>query len=118
VRRWHAAGSAGIITCSALRREYRAIISGGGAYPVTFVYIKGSPQLIAGRLAGRLGHFMPAGLLDSQLATLEEPDPAEGALILDAALPPSDLADAIVRSVASRATNSTEAPGAQAKRGG
>jgi gluconate kinase len=39
--------------------------------------------LIALRMAGRKGHFMPPALLDSQLATLERPDADEDAVILD-----------------------------------
>ncbi len=37
------------------------------------VFLDGPRELIASRLAGRAGHFMPATLLDSQLATLEQP---------------------------------------------
>ncbi|MGH6920830.1 MAG: gluconokinase, partial [Geminicoccaceae bacterium] len=43
---------------------------------VRFVHLKGDPALIRQRLAGRRGHYMPAALLDSQLATLEEPTDA------------------------------------------
>ena len=44
------------------------------------VFLDGTQGLIAGRLAARKGHFMPAGLLDSQFRTLEPPTPDEGAV--------------------------------------
>jgi gluconokinase len=44
-----------------------------GRNDVRIVYLKGTRELIAERMARRENHFMPPGLLDSQLATLEEP---------------------------------------------
>lgn len=73
VREWGHAGRCGIVTCSALKRKYREHI-GGGSDDVCFVYLKGSRDDIAPRLGQRMGHFMPATMLDSQFATLEEPD--------------------------------------------
>ncbi len=83
---WRARGISGVLTCSALRRAYRDVIAGGAA-DTLFVHLHGAPALIAARLAGRSGHFMPAALLESQFATLQPPDPAEHALILNAASP-------------------------------
>jgi len=71
-----AAGQCGVITCSALKRAYRDLIVRHG-HGVEFIYLHGSPELIASRLAGRTGHFMPASLLDTQFATLEEPASGE-----------------------------------------
>ncbi len=85
------AGRSGIITCSALKRSYRALIDRRGA-GVEFVYLHGSRELIASRLAGRHGHFMPSSLLDSQFATLEEPGPDEPALRVEIGEPPEDIA--------------------------
>lgn len=73
---WRAAGSRGVITCSALKRDYRRRIIGGQA-DVRLVYLDGSRELIGERLAARRGHFMPAALLDSQFAALEPPGPDE-----------------------------------------
>lgn len=39
-----------------------------------WVYLHAPASLIRERLQQRLGHFMPAALLDSQLAALEVPD--------------------------------------------
>jgi gluconokinase len=67
------AGKNGIITCSSLRKAYRDVLNRRGS-GVEFVYLYGSRELIAERLDKRHGHFMPAELLDSQFATLEEPE--------------------------------------------
>ncbi len=60
------------IACSALKRSYRDRLR-RGAPGVRFLFLHGSPALIASRLAARKGHFMPSTLLDSQLQTLELP---------------------------------------------
>ncbi len=63
---------------------------------VRLVYLLGSQEMIASRLAARQDHFMPAGLLASQFATLEEPGPEERALVVGIAMPPSLMAGSIV----------------------
>jgi gluconokinase len=73
---WRASGACGIVTCSALKRDYRRRIIGSRPN-VRLVYLDGSRELIAKRLAARRGHFMPASLLDSQFAALEPPGPDE-----------------------------------------
>jgi gluconokinase len=72
IERFLAAGKDAVIACSALKESYREILTGGfeGA---RFVHLTGSPALIRERLAHRTGHFMKAGMLDSQLAALEPP---------------------------------------------
>lgn len=75
------AGRSGVITCSALRRSYRDVLRSPG---VTFVYLAAPAEELRRRLAGRVGHFMPPALLDSQLATLEPPAGDEAALQVDA----------------------------------
>ncbi|MGI3778128.1 MAG: gluconokinase [Janthinobacterium lividum] len=73
------AGEPGVITCSALRRAYRDAVTGG--HPgVRVVYLKADRALIEERLGQRQHHYMPAALLESQLATLEEPSPDEHVL--------------------------------------
>jgi gluconokinase len=65
-----------IVACSALRRAYRDRLR--SAVPgLRFLFLDGAPALIRDRLAARTGHYMPAGLLDSQLRTLERPGPEE-----------------------------------------
>ena len=89
------AGECGVITCSSLKRSYRALINRRGA-GVEFVYLHGSRELIAARLATRHGHFMPTTLLDSQFATLEEPGSDEPAIRIEIGEPPVAIANAIV----------------------
>jgi len=71
-----AAGRHGIVTCSALKRRYRAILIGERP-DVRLVYLEGDMALIARRVATRHEHFMPASLLESQFEALEEPGPDE-----------------------------------------
>jgi gluconokinase len=66
------AGQHAVIACSALKRAYRDIVV-HGRNDVRIVYLKGTQELIANRLAQRKGHFMPPGLLASQFKTLEPP---------------------------------------------
>jgi len=75
------AGNGVVIACSALKRAYRDVLR-GGAGDVRFIYLKGSRELIAQRLASRGGHFMHASMLDSQFAILEEPTPDEDAWVV------------------------------------
>ena len=51
-----------IIACSALKRAYRDILV-DGRNDVRLVFLEGTPELIARRLAERKGHFMPPELL-------------------------------------------------------
>ncbi|GHA14116.1 gluconokinase [Devosia pacifica] len=67
---------AAVGACSALRRAYRDFLVEKAGEPILFVYLKGDKQTIGERIAKRKHEYMPASLLDSQFATLEEPDPA------------------------------------------
>lgn len=73
-----ARGSGAVIACSALKEAYRdRLRRGGGAVDeVRVVYLKGDASTIAARLASRSDHYMPASLLASQFAALEEPSEA------------------------------------------
>jgi gluconokinase len=83
------AGTRGILaSCSALKRSYRDLIRQRAGRPVAFLHLHGAKEVLAQRIANRKGHFMPASLLDSQLATLEMPGADEHALMIDVALPP------------------------------
>jgi carbohydrate kinase (thermoresistant glucokinase family) len=89
------AGESGVITCSALKRKYRELIDRRGR-EIEFVYLHGSRELIASRLAGRQGHFMPSSLLDTQFATLEEPGPDEPAIRVEIGDAPEAIAAEII----------------------
>jgi gluconokinase len=80
-----------VVACSALRESYRHVLADGRP-EVRFVWLQGDPALIRARLAARKGHFRPAALLDSQLATLEPP---ADALTVAVAPSPEDIVGAI-----------------------
>ena len=94
-----AKGEHGIVTCSALKRAYREILVDGRP-EVRLVYLRGSHDLIAARLAMRRGHFMPPGLLDSQFAALQEPMEDEHPIVLDIAARPEALAHSALEALA------------------
>ena len=60
------------VGCSALKESYRDILRTGDP-ELKFIYLHGSPEVLHSRMDARTGHFMPPGLLESQLETLEEP---------------------------------------------
>ncbi|HEY4166376.1 MAG TPA: gluconokinase [Reyranella sp.] len=96
IDQWRAEGKAGVVTCSALKRSYRDVLIGGRP-EVRLVYLRGSPKLIHERIAARHEHFMPAGLLDSQFATLEEPGPDERPIVVDVGGTPEQIVAEILR---------------------
>lgn len=87
-----------VLACSALRAAYREALHPADAPPgsVAFVQLDVSPEVAERRLASRQGHYMPASLVASQFATLEEP---RGALRLDAARPVPELVRRIVEAL-------------------
>jgi gluconokinase len=85
------ADTGGVVTCSALKRRYRDLLRESDQ--VTFVHLRGDHQLIAARMAGRSGHFMPTSLLDSQYAALEPLGPDEPGVVLDAAASAEELVE-------------------------
>ncbi|MEO7060522.1 MAG: gluconokinase [Lapillicoccus sp.] len=64
------AGVSAVITCSALRRVYRDVLRDGHPH-VRFCHVTAPQALIQDRMEHRPGHYMPASLLPSQIATLE-----------------------------------------------
>jgi gluconokinase len=76
---WTSAGHSGVIACSALRRSYRDTLQ-AGRHDVRVVFLDVDPAELRARLVARHGHFMPASLLESQLATLERPADDEHAI--------------------------------------
>lgn len=83
-----------VLTCSALKRAYRDLLSSG--HPsVQFLHITAPPAELRRRLAARRGHYMPASLLDSQLATLEPLQPDEPGLTVPGEGDPDGIIDAV-----------------------
>lgn len=85
-----------VIACSALKESYRQMLVVDPA-KMKIVYLKGTPELLAQRIANRKGHFMPPALLPSQLDTLEEP---RDAITVDISGTPNQIVDAIRRELA------------------
>ena len=80
-----------VVACSALKRAYRDQIRQAAAASVTFLYLRGSRAVLLARMQARPGHFMPPSLLDSQLATLEEPSLDETFVMADIDQPPEAI---------------------------
>ena len=102
----------GVIACSSLRRSYRDLIR--EAVPdAVFVHVHGTPEILAGRMSHRPGHFMPTSLLDSQLAVLEPLGEGERGHVFDIAHSPTELvaqvADWLTHSYAGTMTAPTTA---------
>lgn len=77
----HGSGG-GVMSCSALKRRYRDQLR-HHASAAEFVHLHGTAEVIARRQASRPGHFMPASLLHSQFATLEQLAPDEHGLVVE-----------------------------------
>ncbi|WP_430699044.1 gluconokinase [Mesorhizobium dulcispinae] len=77
-------GHKAVAACSALKRSYRDRLL-GFCPGIVFLYLKIDRETAWRRVVGRKSHFMPASLVDSQFATLEEPGPDEPAVTVDAA---------------------------------
>jgi len=98
---WRDSGVSGVVACSALKRAYRDVLIGARA-DVVLVYLQGSHELIAARMAARRGHFMPTGLLDSQFATLEEPGEDEHPIVASIAPGPDAIVADIIEQLQQR----------------
>lgn len=90
------AGKSGVIACSALKRSYRALINRRGS-GVEFVYLAVGKSELQDRVSHRPAHFMPASLLESQLAALEPPTDAEPAIRVDAEADATLVVDRLLR---------------------
>ncbi|UPG94178.1 gluconokinase [Luteibacter aegosomatissinici] len=84
-----------VIACSALKHRYRDFLR-GGERDVRFVYLHGTRELLEERLRERTGHFFNPALLDSQLATLEEPSRTEAAWV-EITDPPARIVEKVIR---------------------
>jgi gluconokinase len=79
-----------VVTCSALKRAYRDLLRDN--HPsVWFAHISAPAAVLSERLEHRPGHYMPASLLGSQLATLEPLQPDEPGVTVE----PKDSAVAV-----------------------
>jgi len=91
-----AAGEAGVVSCSGLKRLYRDLLREGRPQ-VRVVFLEGSRELIKRRLTARHGHFMRVEMLDSQFADLELPQPDEDVTEVSVEPSPNEIVDAILK---------------------
>ena len=91
---WLNSGREGVLACSALKTEYREELKVNSQ--VAFVYLKASPELLRERMRSRSGHYMKAGMLESQLATLEEP---RDAIVVDVSGPIEESVAEILQAI-------------------
>lgn len=92
----HRNGQGLVVSCSALKRSYRNILRQGDP-ALRFAHLDGPRAVLESRVSNRPGHFMPASLLDSQLATLQPLQPDEASLLLDIRQPLATLVRQIVQ---------------------
>jgi gluconokinase len=88
------ANEQGVIACSALKHSYRRELVGKDDRSVRLVQLEVPEAVLRERLEHRHGHYMPASLLQSQLATLEA---SSSALHVDGTKPVQRIVDDIVR---------------------
>jgi gluconokinase len=106
-----AAGRDAVVTCSALKRNYRDLLRDG--HPsVRFVHLLAPPALLQTRVDNRRGHYMPPALLASQLATLQPLGPDEPGFGVDTDRSPADVADDVLARLAGD-PGSADAPNGQ-----
>ncbi|KAH7101543.1 hypothetical protein BKA62DRAFT_703294 [Auriculariales sp. MPI-PUGE-AT-0066] len=82
-----------VIACSALKRSYRGLLRGitgdevhvnsHSKLPTYFGFIQGPKEVLFERMSARKNHFMKAKMLDSQIATLEDPSGEDGVFIIN-----------------------------------
>lgn len=80
-----------VVGCSALKESYRAFLA--DQLPVSWVFLKGSAELIGSRLRQRSNHFLTVEMLPSQIEALEEP---RDAIVADVSQPPSAIVEQIL----------------------
>lgn len=88
-------GSGCIVSCSALKRDYRDYVK-SVAPDMLIIYLRGDKDTIETRISKRKGHFFPAELLEVQFQLLEEPVVDEGIVEVDIRQSPQEIADQIV----------------------
>ncbi|MEM1339174.1 MAG: gluconokinase [Bacteroidota bacterium] len=82
-----------VLACSALKNSYRKQMQQGVAQDLEIVFLTGTFKLLQERLQQRKNHYMPASLLQSQLATLEIP---EDAITIDITDSPEQILQKII----------------------
>lgn len=93
-----------VISCSALKKSYRDLLRAEAGRPITFVFLQGTRTMLASRMLGRKGHYMPLSLLDSQLATLELPTAEHDVVTIEIDQPLERIVSLAMTNIASMAS--------------
>jgi len=91
-----ASHSPAVASCSALKRAYRDRLRSAVGRQLLFVFLRVDRNELESRMIARRNHFMPASLLDSQLATLEDPAGEPGVLTVDGARPTGSIVTEVI----------------------
>jgi len=86
-----------VAACSALKRVYRDRLRVAIGAPTSFVLLETGREELVRRINNRPGHYMPASLIDSQLAILERPGAEERAITLESMLTPEEEAERVLQ---------------------
>lgn len=97
------AGQSVVVTCSALKRSYRDLLRQHND-SVWFVHLALPQETLADRLQRRTGHYMPASLLESQLATLEPLGTDEPGITVAGDAPPAEVAKDVLEALRTHRT--------------
>jgi gluconokinase len=107
------AGEALVMSCSALKRRYREVLTAGRP-EAAMVLLHGPARLLEARMSRRVGHFFDPRLLRSQLETLELPGPDEDALVVDVAPEPEAIVERIAGELGLTVAGHRREPGRRA----
>lgn len=99
------AGRITIVACSALKRWYRELLR-HDVPEMLFVHLVGDRDVLEERLAHRDHEYMPTGLLDSQIDTLEPLADWEHGVEVDITRSPEAIVDELQHQLKRRATSS------------
>ena len=90
-------GVSTVVTCSALKRSYRNVLT--DAAPMFFVHLHAPFEVLLERMQSRTKHFMPSSLLQSQFDTLEQLDDDEAGALVDVSAPVEEAVEEAVNAV-------------------
>ena len=79
-----------VLAFSGLRRQHRDSLRAAGL-SLKFIFLHGNRDLIAARIHARSDHYMPASLLDSQFAALQDPRGEADVVTLEIDAAPAEL---------------------------
>jgi gluconokinase len=92
-------GAGAVASCSALKRRYRRTLL-DKAPGIRFLHLTGAAAVISDRMQHRPAHFMKAGMLESQLETLEPLADDEPGVAIDVRQPVAAIVEEFVRYLA------------------